>query len=154
TAVIWTDVVQMTLYVIGAVLSFIVILGKIPGGWGHVAAVAGAAGKLTVFDFHFAPTMEFFSKSYTFWAGILGGCFLTTASHGTDQLMVQRLLSARDERQSRIALMSSWGVIFVQFTLFLLIGLSLYVYYHDTGATPPAQADRIYPEFIWNNLPP
>src|SRR5262249_38699929 len=122
------------------VLSFAVILGKIPGGWSHVAEVAGAAGKLTVFDFHFAPTMEFFSKSYTFWAGILGGCFLTTASHGTDQLMVQRLLSARDERQSRLALLSSWAVIFVQFTLFLLIGLCLYVYYRDTGTAAPAQA--------------
>ena len=97
TAVIWTDVVQMSLYVLGAVLSFFVILGKIPGGWEHVALVAGAAHKFTIFDFHFSPTMAFFSRTYTFWAGVAGGCFLTTASHGTDQLMVQRLLSARDE---------------------------------------------------------
>ena len=153
TAVIWTDVVQMSLYVLGAILSFFVILGKIPGGWEHVAAVAGAAGKFTIFDFRFAPSMEFFSRSYTFWAGILGGCFLTTASHGTDQLMVQRLLSARDERQSRTALLASWVVIFVQFSLFLLIGLLLYVYYRDNQLPAPRQNDRIYPEFIWNNLP-
>ena len=163
TAVIWTDVVQMTLYVAGAVLSFIVILGKIPGGWEHVAAVAGAAHKFTVFDFHFAPAMEFFSRPYTFWAGVLGGCFLTTQSHGTDQLMVQRLLSARNERQSRAALFASWTVILFQFTLFLLIGVLLYVYYGDLYPFPPQRlpdfhpelaGDRLYPAFIWHNLPP
>jgi SSS family transporter len=154
TAVIWTDVVQMTLYVVGAVASFFVILNKIPGGWDHVTAVAGAAHKFDIFDFRFAWNMEFFSRTYSFWAGIAGGCFLTTASHGTDQLMVQRLLSARDQSQSRAALLTSWGVIFLQFTLFLLIGILLFVYYGDQGIAAPAQKDRIYPEFVWNNLPP
>ena len=154
TAVIWTDVVQMTLYVAGAIASFVIILGKIPGGWEHVALVAGAAHKFTIFDFRFAPDMEFFSRTYSFWAGIAGGCFLTTATHGTDQLMVQRLLSARDERQSRTALMASWVVILVQFVLFLLIGVLLYVHYADLHLAAPAQKDRLYPEFVWNNLPP
>ena len=154
TAVIWTDVVQMSLYVIGAVLSFFVILGKIPGGWPHVAAVAGAAHKFEIFDFRFAFNMDFFSRTYSFWAGVAGGCFLTTATHGTDQLMVQRLLSARDERQSRAALFASWVVILIQFTLFLLIGVLLFVYYGDAHLAAPAQTDRLYPEFIWNNLPP
>src|SRR5450432_2874722 len=113
TAVIWTDVVQMSLYVIGAIASFVIILGKIPGGWEHVTQVAGEFHKFAIFDFRFAPTMEFFSRTYSFWAGVAGGCFLTTATHGTDQLMVQRLLSARDERQSRMALLSSWAVILV-----------------------------------------
>jgi SSS family transporter len=153
TAVIWTDVVQMCLYVVGAVVSFFVILGQIHGGWGHVTAMAGAAHKLAIFDFRFAPTMEFFARKYSFWAGLAGGCFLTTASHGTDQLMVQRLLSARDERQSRTALLTSWVVIAVQFTLFLLIGLLLYVYYADNRLPPPERLDRIYPLFIWNSLP-
>ncbi len=153
TAVIWTDVVQMSLYVVGAALSFVVILGQIPGGWAHVAAVAGAAHKFSLFDFRFSPTMAFFSRPYTFWAGLLGGCFLTTASHGTDQLMVQRLLSARDERQSRAALLASWVRDSVQFTLFLLIGVGLYVYYGDRHLAPPGRLDRIYPEFIWNSLP-
>jgi len=153
TAVIWTDVVQMSLYVAGAIVSFFVILGQIPGGWSHVVEVAAAAHKLTVFDFRFAPTMEFFARKYSFWAGLAGGCFLTTASHGTDQLMVQRLLSARDERQSRAALLASWVVIAVQFTLFLLIGLLLYVYYGDHRLALPAQIDRLYPLFIWTSLP-
>jgi solute:Na+ symporter, SSS family len=153
-AVIWTEVVQICIYVAGAVISFFVILHQIPGGWAHVASVAGAAGKFTIFDFSFAPNMEFFSRTYTFWAGLAGGCFLTTASHGTDQLMVQRLLSARNQAQSRAALLASWVVIFFQFGLFLLIGILLFVHYGDSGEAPPATLDRIYPEFIWNNLPP
>jgi SSS family transporter len=154
TAVIWTDVVQMTLYVFGAVLSFALILRQIPGGWEHVVAVAAPAHKLAVFDFRFAPTLEFFARKYSFWAGLAGGCFLTTASHGTDQLMVQRLLSARNERQSRAALLASWVVIFAQFTLFLLIGVSLYALYAGRGLAPPASLDRLYPRFLWNSLPP
>ncbi|MBM3793035.1 MAG: sodium/solute symporter [Acidobacteria bacterium] len=152
TAVIWTDVVQMILYVAGAILSLVVIFGKIPGGWEHVMAVAGA--KFTVFDFRtdfFAP--DFFTRTFSFWAGVIGGCFLTTASHGTEQLMVQRLLAARNEAESRRALLVSWGVIMFQFTLFLLIGVLLYVYYQDGNLAPPNPPDRIYPAFIWNNLP-
>ena len=154
TAVIWTDVVQMSLYVVGAVVSFFVILGHIPGGWTHVAAVAGTSGKFHLFDFRFALDSQFFSRTYTFWAGLAGGCFLTTASHGTDQLMVQRLLSARSERQSRTALLTSWAVIFLQFSLFLFIGILLFVYYRDTRLPLPSDLDRIYPEFLWRNLPP
>jgi solute:Na+ symporter, SSS family len=153
TAVIWTDVIQMVLYVGGAILSLFVILGKIPGGWSHVLDAVPPA-KLQVFDFRFAFSTEFFSRTYSFWAGLIGGCFLTTASHGTEQLMVQRLLAARSERESRTALFASWGVIFFQFSLFLVIGLILFVYYNDLGLKPPAAPDRIYPEFIWNNLPP
>ena len=153
TAVIWTDVVQMCLYVFGGLLSLIMILGKIPGGWPHAAALAGAAHKFAIFDFHFAPTMEFFARPYTFWAGIVGGCFLTTASHGTDQLMVQRLLSARNERDSRKALLASWALVAFQFTLFLLVGVLLWVYYGGLGGTAPA-GDRIYPQFVWTSLPP
>jgi len=153
TAVIWTDVAQMGLYVFGAAVSLFVILAKIPGGWTHVLTVAGEAGKLQVFDFRFSPTMQFFSQKYSFWAGLVGGCFLTTASHGTDQLMVQRLLSARNEAQSRRALFASWLVIFFQFSLFLAIGVLLFVYYQDTHLVKPRTLDRIYPEFVWRHLP-
>ncbi|HUP04367.1 MAG TPA: sodium:solute symporter [Bryobacteraceae bacterium] len=154
TAVIWTDVIQMCLYIFGAAFSFGMILHQIPGGWAHVAAVAAGAHKLSVFDFRFAPSLEFFTRKYSFWAGILGGCFLTTASHGTDQLMVQRLLAARNERESRTALLASWAVIFLQFTLFLLIGVSLYVLYRDQGIAAPRRLDSLYPLFLWNRLPP
>jgi SSS family transporter len=153
TAVIWTDVVQMFLYIAGAVLSLFVILGKIPLGWDHVLEVAGPLGKFQVFDFRFELSPEFFSRTYSFWAGLIGGAFLTTASHGTEQLMVQRLLAAKSEKESRLALFGSWIVIAVQFSLFLVIGAILFVYYLETGGTPPQPPDRIYPQFIWNNLP-
>ncbi|MGH9721995.1 MAG: sodium:solute symporter [Bryobacteraceae bacterium] len=153
TAVIWTDVVQMVIYVGGALFSLVVILGMIPGGWDHVVAVAGPASKFKIFDFDFAPNAEFFSRTYTFWAGIAGGCFLTTATHGTDQLLVQRLLSARSEGQSKAALLASWFVIAAQFTLFLIIGVILYVFYSDAKLPPPQPADRIYPQFVWEHLP-
>jgi SSS family transporter len=153
TAVIWTEVTQMALYIVGAVVSFFVMLEKIPGGWAHVVAVAGPLHKFAIFDFRFSPAMEFFSRPYSFWAGVAGGCFLTTASHGTDQLMVQSLLSARSQGQSRAALLASWVVIAFQFTLFLLIGVTLFVYYGDMRLPMPPQADRIYPAFLWHDLP-
>lgn len=147
TAVIWTDVIQMGMYVLGAAVSFFILLGKIPGGLPHALAIAAPAGKLHVLDFHWSWT-----NPYTFWAGVIGGCFLTTASHGTDQLVVQRLLSARSESQSRLALLSSWIVIFVQFTLFLTIGMLLWVY-QGGRAFGKDELDRLYPTFIWQSLP-
>jgi SSS family transporter len=153
TAVIWTDVIQMFLYVAGAILSFFVILNQIPGGWAHVWETALPLGKFQVFDFSFALSHEYFTRTYTFWAGVIGGCFLTTASHGTEQLMVQRYLAAKSQSESRAALFSSWLVILFQFTLFLVIGICLFVHYRDQSLAAPAVRDRIYPEFIWNNLP-
>src|SRR5207302_5937487 len=119
----------------------------VPGGWSQIHEVAAAAGKFHLFHFAFNLT-----QSYTFWAGVLGGAFLTMASHGTDQLMVQRMLAARNLRASRLALRSSGGVIFLQFTLFLLIGAGLYVFY---GLHPAvfASADRIFPTFIVREMP-
>lgn len=146
TAVIWTDVLQMIMYVLGAGVSFYVLAGKIPGGFSHAMDVASAAGKLQVFDFHWSWT-----SPYTFWAGIIGGTFLTTASHGTDQLVVQRLLSAKNERQSRLALLTSWGVIFIQFCLFLTIGAMLWVL--REGKPIVGASDKLYPSFIWESLP-
>ncbi|MBV8551284.1 MAG: sodium:solute symporter [Acidobacteriaceae bacterium] len=153
TAVIWTDVVQMFLYVGGALASFFVMLHLVPGGWPQVIALGSAAHKFRLFDFNFSFTPAFFHKTYSFWGGLLGGCFLTTASHGTEQLLVQRLLSARNQRDSRLALFSSWVVVFFQFSLFLLIGVLLYVYYKLNGLPDPRVPERTYPEFIWTHLP-
>ncbi len=153
TAVIWTDVVQMVLYVCGALVSFFLMLQLIPGGWPHVVQQGVAAHKFQVFDFAFSFSGAFFHRAYSFWAGLLGGCFLVTASHGTEQLMVQRLLSAKNERDGRLALMSSWFLVFFQFALFLVIGVVLWVIYKDTGRPAPAIPERTYPEFIWAHLP-
>ena len=133
-AVIWTDVVQMALYVAGTVVALITLGAHVPGGWQHIHAVAAPLGKLQWLDFSLTLT-----KSYTFWAGVLGGTFLTMASHGTDQLMVQRMLAARNLRESRLALLSSGAVIFVQFTLFLLIGVGLFVFYANHPGHLPHQ---------------
>ncbi len=151
TAVIWTDVAQMFLYVAGAVVSFFAIVHEIPGGWTHVVDFARPLGKFQVFDFHVG--VAFFTQPYSFWAGILGGCFLTTASHGTEQLMVQRLLAASNERESRRALFASWLVIFALFSLFLVIGVCLFTLVHDGHMDQPKVLDSIYPLFIWTRLP-
>jgi SSS family transporter len=149
SAVIWTDVVQMTIYVAGTIVGLFTILHLVPGGWSTVHQVAGAAGKFRVLDFSFSP-----SNSYSFWAGVIGGTFLTTSTHGTDQLMVQRLLAARNEAQSKLALLSSGVFILVQFGLFLLVGASLYVFYKlFPPLTPFASSDRIFPTFIVNRMP-
>lgn len=153
-AVIWTDSVQMVLYVSGALLAFVMILSHVPGGWSEVQILASAAEKFRVFDFSFSWDAGFFAETYTFWAGLLGGLFLATATHGTDQLFVQRLLSARNRAESRLALLSSWVVIAFQFTLFLLIGITLFVLHDVTGAAPPEPLDRLYPTFVWTHMPP
>ncbi|HLH43635.1 MAG TPA: sodium:solute symporter [Bryobacteraceae bacterium] len=153
TAVIWTDVVQMGLYIAGAAFSLIAILSHIPGGWAHVVAIGARFGKFQIFDFRLGAPSEFFSRSYSFWAGILGGCFLTTASHGAEQLMVQRLLAARSQAQSRGALFASWLVVAAQFTLFLFIGACLFTFYSDRHLPAPAVPDSIYPQFVWSYLP-
>jgi SSS family solute:Na+ symporter len=153
TAVIWTDVVQMFLYVGGALVSFFLMLHLTPGGWPHILASGEAAHKFQMFDFRFSFSADFFRRNYSFWAGLLGGCFLTTASHGTEQLLVQRLLAARNERESRRALFASWGVVFFQFALFLLIGVVLFVYYRDTGQPAPLVPEHTYPAFVWTHLP-
>jgi len=148
-AAIWTDVMQQTVYVAGTIVGLVTILHLVPGGWATVREVAGAAGKFRVLDFTFDWTTK-----YTLWSGVIGGAFLTTASHGTDQLIVQRLLAARGERQAKIALLSSGVVIFFQFSLFLMIGAMLYVFYR---IYPPAIAftrtDTIFPVFIVNHMP-
>jgi SSS family transporter len=149
-AVIWTDVLQFTLYITGSIAAFLLLLHKIPGGWPTVTQAAAAAGeKLTVFDFAFSLT-----KSYTFWSGLLGGTFLTMASHGTDQTMVQRLLASRNERDSKTALLASGLIIFAQFALFLVLGVMLFVYaQHFPLAIPGGDPDKIYPRFIVRSMP-
>ena len=148
-AAIWTDVMQQTVYVAGTIVGLVTILHLVPGGWTTVREMAGAAGKFRVFDF----TLDWTTK-YTLWSGVIGGAFLTTASHGTDQLIVQRLLAARSEGQAKMALLSSGVVVFFQFSLFLTIGAMLYVFYR---IYPPAAAftrtDTIFPVFIVSHMP-
>ncbi len=151
-AVIWTDVVQMAIYVGGTIVAIGTLGGHVPGGWAQIHAVGAAAGKFHLLNFAMNLT-----TTYTFWAGVLGGTFLTMASHGTDQLMVQRMLAAKNLKESRVALLSSGVVIFVQFAMFLLIGVGLFVFYglHPGGmeAAQAAGGNRIFPMFIVQEMP-
>lgn len=148
-AAIWTDVLQQTVYVAGTLVGLITILHLVPGGWSAVHTVAGNAGKFRLLDFSLNPTVK-----YTFWSGLIGGAFLTMASHGTDQLIVQRLLSARSEGQSKAALLMSGFAILFQFSLFLLIGAMLFVYYRMyTPAHAFSRSDTVFPTFVVNKMP-
>ena len=149
-AVIWTDVIQLAIYVSGALVALGMLLKMIPGGWAEVTQVAAASGgKLNIFDFTFSLT-----QTYTFWSGLIGGTFLTMASHGTDQLIVQRLLAARNERDSKLALVASGLIVFVQFAIFLVLGVMLYVYHQHAPLIPPGgDRDRIFPEFVVREMP-
>lgn len=146
-AVIWTDVVQTAIYLGGTLVGVGVILHLVPGGWPHIHQIAAAYGKLQIFDF--SPSVW---KPYTFWAGVIGGTLFTLASHGTDQLIVQRLLAAKNLRQSGLALILSGFAILLMFALFLVVGLMLFSYYL-LPTSHFGTADRIYPTFIVSKMP-
>ena len=158
-AVIWTDVVQTFIYIGGTLVGLFTILHLIPGGWSAAQATAAGLHKFQVFDFSLTngatsahwPSL-LLAKPYTIWAGIIGGAFFTTASHGTDQLIVQRLLAARNQRQSALALVSSGVAILFQFALFLFVGVMLFAYYRAPSAAF-GRADRIYLTFIVSRMP-
>jgi SSS family transporter len=150
TAVIWTDVAQLLLYLTGSTVTFWVLLHRIPGGWNEVAQVAAAAGhKLQLFDFS-----GDLATKYTFWSGLIGGACLTMASHGTDQTIVQRLLAARDFRDSRRALLASGVIVLIQFTVFLLLGVLLFVFAKHVPLLAAGEpTDRILPTFLVHEMP-
>ena len=148
-AVIWTDLIQLVIYICGSLLAAYELLHLIPGGWAQVVAQAAPNNKFQMFSFAWDLHVPF-----TFWAGLLGGTFLTMASHGTDQLLVQRLLTCRNQRDSQKALITSGFVVFFQFALFLLMGVLLFAYYKFYPlATPLANNDAIFPTFIVQRLP-
>src|SRR5580698_919937 len=150
TAVIWTDVAQLLLYLTGSAVTFWILLHRIPGGWTEVTQVAATAGhKLQIFDFSFN-----LATKYTFWSGLIGGAFLTMASHGTDQTIVQRLLAARNEKDSRRALLASGVIVLIQFTIFLVIGVLLYVFAQHSPLLAAGEAtDRVLPLFLVREMP-
>jgi len=151
-AVIWTDVAQTILYLSGSLVAFFLLLHLIPGGWADIVRISGAAGdKLRVFDFSFSLRDP--SKTYTFWSGLIGGCFLTMATHGTDQTIVQRLLAARSEQESKIALLASGGIIFAQFSLFLALGAMLFVWHGAPVIAAGSSYDWVFPDFVVKAMP-
>ncbi len=147
-AVIWTDLIQFVIYIGGSLLAAYELVHLTPGGWHAIVSTASAAGKLQIFSFSWDLTVPF-----TFWAGVVGGTFLTNASHGTDQLLVQRLLTCRNLRDSQKAIITSGFIVFLQFVLFLGIGIMLYVYYQNVPRPAITTNDEIFPRFIVTTLP-
>jgi Na+/proline symporter len=145
-AVVWVDVVQMCLYVGGAVVSIIALQTLVPGGWSEIITSAREAGKMTIIESSFD-----LSVPYTIWAGVIGGGFLTMASHGTDQLIVQRILSCGDITAAKKAMIGSGLVVLGQIFIFLMVGLGLWRYY---DAATFASSDQIFAEFVVEALPP
>ena len=148
-AVIWTDLIQLIIYIGGSLVAAYMLLSLVPGGWNEIYAQGAAAGKFQLFSFDLSLNLPF-----TFWAGLLGGTFLTMASHGTDQLLVQRLLTCKNENDSKKALILSGFVVMFQFILFLTIGVMLYAYYKFFPlSTAITSNDEIFPKFIVERLP-
>lgn len=145
-AVVWTELIQAGVYVLGGISAAVLLGQAVDGGWNAILDQAAVAGKLQAIDLYTG-----LDRPHTVLAGLLGGSFLAMASHGADQLIVQRLLSARSLRDARKALIGSGFIVFVQFTLFLLVGIGLWVYYQ--ARTFPAP-DAIFPTFIIERMPP
>lgn len=148
SAVIWTDVVQMFVYIAGAVAVAWSLLDRIPGGWPEVVRAGQETGRFVFFD----PAFDL-TRAYTIWAGVLGGVALTLSTHGTDQFLVQRLLSARSAKEASRGLILSGFIVFAQFILFLLIGVMLFTYYqHVPLPQTLLRADQILPIFVVSEL--
>ncbi len=164
-AVIWVEVVQLGIYIGGAIAAAVVLIQQIDGGIAGAIAIGEQFDKFQIFDF----TLDF-TKTYTFWAGILGGCFLTMSTHGTDQYLVQRYLCTDKASRASLALLSSGAVILAQFIGFLFIGVLLFAFYEPYNFTveyanagiagsgvpatfPFAGGDQVFPDFITNNMP-
>jgi len=158
-AVIWVEVIQLGIYLLGAIAAAIILVTAIDGGVSAAIQTARQYGKFSLFDFSFD-----FTKTFTFWAGLIGGCFLTMSTHGTDQYLVQRYLCTDRPRRAAAALLTSGAIVLGQFVGFLFIGVLLFAFYHpfsDPGYTTASSAafpftggDRVFPDFITRHLPP
>src|SRR5579862_5047637 len=144
-AVVWTEIVQASVYLLGGIAAVALLATLVPGGWPHVLQQASAAGKLHLIDWYTG-----FDRPNTMFAGLIGGAFLAMASHGADQLIVQRLLSARSLKGAQAAVIGSGVVVIVQFALFLFLGIGLWSFYSAKTFPVP---DSIFPTFIIDQMP-
>jgi len=150
--IVWVDALQMVIYLGGAITAAIVMISFHSEGWAGITQAASEAGKFGVFNLSFDGLLQ---QPYTLFAGIIGGCFLSMASHGTDQLIVQRLLTTKSLAEGRKALIGSGIIVIVQFAVFLTVGLLLYGYYNGASISELglSRADEVFPKFIIEGLP-
>lgn len=165
-SIVWNDCIQLVIYMIGGIATVFVIAANIPGGWQEFWSFAGETGKTALFQFS-PPTLEMegdastklsywgwlLSEPYSIWAGLFGGAVLTLGTHGTDQMMVQRYLSARSQRDAGRAILLSGFVVLIQFALFLFIGVQLACFYSSQPDVLFEKGDEIYAHFIVNSFP-
>lgn len=155
-AVIWMDVVQMVVYLGGALFALILMMGKIPAGFTEIFTTLGDSGKFELIKWGGGLTFqEFIADPYVFWVALFGGAIFSIASHGTDQLIVQRLLATGDLKSSQKALIWSGFVASAQFAFFLFIGLMLFVFYGgaDLVELNLRTTDEIFAKFIVDHMP-
>lgn len=185
-AVIWVEVVQLGIYIAGAVAAAVVLINAIDGGFGQAVSLGSEFGKFSLVDHGFRSTnynfpipfsgtgISFslpvdFTKTFTLWAGLIGGCFLTMSTHGTDQYLVQRYLCTNRASRASLALLSSGAVVLGQFIGFLFIGVLLFAFYQPFNLPEFAQAgvagsgvpatfpftggDKVFPDFITKSMP-
>ncbi len=148
--IIWVDVIQFLIYIGGAIISGILLINLIPGGLNQFISIATEFKKFEIINLGTSDNLSsFFSKPYTLIAGIIGGAFLSMASHGTDQLIVQRLLATKNLKNAQKAIIGSGVIIIFQFAIFLLLGVLLFAYYGKLDM----RSDEIFPYFIINVIP-
>lgn len=157
-AVIWVEVIQLGIYIVGAIAAAVILTNSIEGGLTAAIATATQHNKFSLFDFSFNLT-----KTYTFWAGLIGGCFLTMSTHGTDQYLVQRYLCTDRPKRAAAALLTSGAIVLGQFIGFLFIGVLLFAFYHPftdaayatatVASYPFSGGDRVFPDFITRHMP-
>ena len=155
-SVIWNDCLQLVVYMVGGILALGLIVGRLDGGVGELLEFAAETERLRMFDFATQDAVGNwrFDEVYTFWAGLIGGMFLTLGTHGADQMLVQRVLASRSRRDAAWAMVGSGFVVYLQFALFLFVGIALAAFYH---ANPPAtefqSTDRVFSTYIVQELP-
>jgi solute:Na+ symporter, SSS family len=148
-SVVWNDCLQLVVFLLGGFVTLWLLVRGLPGGWEQLQAFAADSDKWRVFDFGWKP-----DDPFTFWAGLFGGMFLTLGTHGTDQIIVQRLLAARNQRDAAKALVISGIVVLLQFVLFLTIGVGLAAFFAEYPPSPPIERpDRAYARYIVANMP-
>lgn len=149
-AVIWTDLIQFVIYILGAIVAAVLILSLLPGGWSEYVRIGGEHHKFQLLDFTNPRT-----NWLNFFAGLIGGACFTMASHGADQLMVQRYLCSPNVNDARRALVASGIVVLLQFLLFLLIGIGLFALtkHGILLVADGTRADAVFGQFIVTKMP-
>lgn len=147
-SIVWNDCIQWCVYMVGGVASLLVIVSMLPDGWNTLWEHGTRTNKWQVIEWDWR-------QDYSFWSGLLGGIVLSMGTHGTDQMMVQRYLSARSQRDAALALIVSGFVVWIQFALFIVIGIALASYYEPMGAAAlrPERSDQVFAHFIVHQFP-